>query len=298
MLSDITKLSGNFLIFSNLPRMKKSRPIFIFSVLVVGAILGGRWLWQEIKKPSEFKMEPVLEKKSEIAAAPENKNMLSPAIQGDNPEIKNISKPAEEPEKKEEKNVVLSGKKTDAGVELSWTVSGVEATNGFKAVRSVGFNPSYPGDDSKNIPDSSVKNYVWETFSGKNYHFRICVFDGKNGCLLYSNDVVVEAPKKVKKKESDYASGVTLKAEKDGDDDVNLVWEISGGKAPEGFKIIRDINENPRYPENAHQTVDDPNKRKYKWQGGHEAGKNYYFRVCVWEKEKCGTYSNSVAVNF
>ncbi|MEA3273418.1 MAG: FecR family protein [Patescibacteria group bacterium] len=86
-------------------------------------------------------------------------------------------------------SVSLSGsskKKKEAS--LSWSISGGNATNGYKIVKSKSKNPTYPSDSSKSISAEGTKSYTWkELKKGETYHFRVCVWDGSK-CVTYSND--------------------------------------------------------------------------------------------------------------
>ena len=86
-------------------------------------------------------------------------------------------------------SVSLSGsskKKKEAS--LSWSISGGNATDGYKIVRSKSKNPTYPNDSSKSISKEGTKSYTWKDLKkGETYHFRVCVWDGSK-CITYSND--------------------------------------------------------------------------------------------------------------
>lgn len=194
-------------------------------------------------------------------------------------------------------SITLSGKESSSGVRLHWDTSGISAPKGFKIVKSKEKNPVYPGDDYKYISDPHTRDYKWKISTGKEYYFRVCVYNGHGGCGTYSNNVHLDTPSGDKDDDDKdgYATKVSLSADED-DGDVKLKWDISGGKAPKGFKIVKSKSKNPEYPGDDYKYVDS-DTRKYKWKG-FKKGKTYYFRVCIYKGGKCGTYSNNVKVEF
>ncbi len=199
-------------------------------------------------------------------------------------------------------SITLSGEKSSSGVRLHWDTSGVNTGHGFKVVKSKESNPVYPGNDYKYLSDAGVRDYKWKIDTGKKYHFRVCAYQGNGKCGVYSNDVYVSTPsggsdKKENddKSDGDYASKVSLSASKDGDN-VKLKWDISGGDAPKGFKVVKSKDKNPVYPGDDYKYLSDDDTRKYTWKDLKE-GKSYHFRVCIYKGGKCGTYSNDVKVS-
>ncbi|MEN8252327.1 MAG: hypothetical protein ABFQ53_02000, partial [Patescibacteria group bacterium] len=190
--------------------------------------------------------------------------------------------------------IKLSGEESSSGVRLHWDVSGVDTSHGFKIVKSTEKYPVYPGNEYQYLSDPHVRDHKWKIDTGEGYHFRVCVYLGNGKCGLYSNDIYVETPSDDEKSD-DYAGDVTLSAEAQGDD-VKLKWDISGGDAPKGFKIVKSKEKNPVYPGNDYKYISDENVRKYEWKDLKE-GKTYYFRVCIYEGGKCGEYSNNVKVS-
>jgi hypothetical protein len=210
-------------------------------------------------------------------------------------------KAVDDVKKKENKDtiigsIILSGEKSSGGVRLHWDIKGVDALHGFKVIKSTDANPVYPGDDYQYLSDSAVREYRWEIATGKKYHFRVCVYDGSGKCLQYSNDIYLDTPSGENEDGGEYASSVSLSA-KEGDGDVKLTWEISGGGAPLGFKVVKSKDPNPVYPGDDYQYLSDSDIRKYTWEG-FSKGKTYHFRVCIYKGGKCGTYSNDVKVSF
>jgi hypothetical protein len=86
-------------------------------------------------------------------------------------------------------SVSLSGDSTKKGeAKLSWTISGGNAPDGYKIVRSKGKDPIYPGDKGVSISKEDTKSYAWKDLpEGETYYFRVCVFDGSK-CLDYSSN--------------------------------------------------------------------------------------------------------------
>lgn len=211
---------------------------------------------------------------------------------------KEDNKEKEKDIEKKDGKITLSGKKSSSGVRLHWDVSGLSVKHGFKVVKSREKNPVYPGDSAQYLSDPNTRDFKWKIDTGKKYYFRICTYNGNGGCSHYSNNVHIDTPSGHKDKGDDdgYATRVTLSADED-DDDVKLKWDISGGKAPKGFKIVKSKQKNPAYPGDDYKYISDKDERKYKWKG-FKKDKTYYFRVCVYKGGKCGTYSNNVKVEF
>lgn len=198
---------------------------------------------------------------------------------------------------KEEANakIILSGKKSEEGIRLAWQTERLGSFDGFKLVKSKSVNPVYPGDDYQYFSGSETKAYTWKLTDGNKYHFRACKYVGGK-CLLYSNDVYVEAPEGSKEDDDDYATSVSLNVKKEGNA-ADLSWSISGGSAPLGFKIVKSKDKNPVYPGNDYQYLSDKNVRNYEWDG-FKSGSSYHFRVCIYKGGSCGAYSNDVKIDF
>ncbi len=201
--------------------------------------------------------------------------------------------------------IILKGKQDPKGINLFWETEKIDLSLGFKILKSEEINPFYPGSENKNASGREARSYLWEINDGKDYHFRVCQYDGKE-CLIYSNDIIIEAPKKeedIEISEDDegenekYAEEVTLYAEKKSDE-INFIWAISGGDAPKGFKILMSREKNPSYPEDKSKNISDPEVRNAVWKEGLEENETYHFRVCIWEGEKCGVYSGDEKVEF
>lgn len=80
-------------------------------------------------------------------------------------------------------------------VRLTWSISGGEATYGFKLSRSLNPNPEYPpreGDAWIYLDDENVRSYDWDGFtSGSTYHIRVGIYDGQGKVVRYSSDISV-----------------------------------------------------------------------------------------------------------
>lgn len=93
-----------------------------------------------------------------------------------------------------------------------------------------------------------------------------------------------------------YATAISLSGKEDGVK-ARLYWEIHGGKAPEGFKVVKSKQPNPVYPGDDYLYIKDPDDRSCVWKGFYKE-KTYHFRICVYKKGKCVTYSNDVEIDF
>lgn len=198
-------------------------------------------------------------------------------------------------------SITLTGQKTDQGVKLSWKVTGnLNAPGGFKIVKSLTKNPSYPADPMIYISNQAARSYEWGITSEKTYHFRICAYDGKSQCLSYSNDVAVVTPESNSsiEDEEDYADKISLTVTKKDSNTAKLSWTISGGKAPKGFKVVLAKDKNPEYPDDQWEYLTDPDTESYSWDYEFKKDTTYHFRVCIYEGGKCGTYSNDESVEF
>jgi hypothetical protein len=200
--------------------------------------------------------------------------------------------------------VVPSGLKLSASAgsgkaSLSWTYSG-DAPSGFKIMRSLSANPTYPlreSDDFKYLESSSVRSYTWAGLEGgKTYHFRVGVYDGEGNITLYSNDVSVTP---LSSENSGYATSVSLQAVSNEAGKVHLTWTIAGGEATYGFKLTRSLNSNPEYPPREGDTwfyYDDETARSYDWDG-FASGSTYHIRVGIYDGQgKVIRYSADVPV--
>jgi len=213
-------------------------------------------------------------------------------------------KPKEEPKIVEEEkptssySLKLSGKALDDGIFLSWAVSGIDVSKGFKIVKSQSSNPTFPGDGYVYVSDSSYRNYKLSLKDGKEWYIRVCRYKGDGTCDTYSNEVVVKAPYvKSEKSEGSNVDSISLKLIKKSDSKVRLEWNVEG-KAEKGFKIVWSKNSGPTYPtrdgDKFHYLSDSGARSDAV--SGLDSGKKYYFRVCEYLSGKCGTYSNEKSI--
>jgi len=190
--------------------------------------------------------------------------------------------------------ISLAGSKTDSGVSLSWSVSGIDVSNGLKLVKNLEGNPVYPGNEFKYL-DSKTRSYTWKITDGKTWYFRICQYrDGK--CGTYSNQVKVQVSGSGETSGS--VSSISLSVSKV-DNKANLSWSVNGN-SPEGFKVVWSTNSGPTYPTREGDSFhykSDPGTRS-DTVGNLSAGHTYHFRVCEYLGGKCGAYSNEVSLGF
>lgn len=178
--------------------------------------------------------------------------------------------------------IYLKGVQYDKGVKLTWSVTGLSASYGFKVVKGLSANPTY-GKDSAEFSKAGSSSLYWQIKDGKTYHFRVCVYTGE-GCTNYSNDVTVTAPV--------YAdpepSGTLSLVHKGGSE---FKWLLDGS-APNGYKLVWSVESAPTYPED--------NARFYgadAYSGAIETDPGtYHVRVCMYQSGSCVNYSNELEV--
>jgi hypothetical protein len=190
--------------------------------------------------------------------------------------------------------ISLSGTSVDGKVKLTWSLSDVAASMGFKVVVSAASNPVYPGNDYHYLSTSSTRSDVWSGLTaGKTYHFRVCEYLG-GSCGVYSNDVSVTVTGT-----TTAATGngtITLQATKNSEGKVILTWALNGMTSAKGFKVVSADHENPIYPGDNYHYYSDPELRADTWSG--LSSGTYHFRVCEYLGGSCGVYSNDVSVSF
>jgi hypothetical protein len=148
----------------------------------------------------------------------------------------------------EQSNVVpkitLSGATDTKGVKLTWTLENVNASNGFKIVRASGdTTPTYSEDEAQYV-GAKAREHVWQDENGGSYYYRVCVYRESGACDTYSNAVQLTSPKV--EKEVVKSGKVNLSI-----DESTLSWNLVGGTAPHGFKIVLSEDNNPLYPEDS-----------------------------------------------
>ena len=183
--------------------------------------------------------------------------------------------------------LTLAGSATEKGVSLSWTVSNLDASKGYKLVKSLKENPVFPGDYYVYLSKTEQKTYTWEITDGKTWHFRVCQYLGSE-CGVYSNDISVTAPLNEAKETPSGVKSITLSEAGRG----QISW-ITDGTAASGYKVVWSKTSGPAYPT---RSTD-----KYKATGETTATLTafdgtglYYARVCEYLGGKCGTYSNEI----
>jgi hypothetical protein len=103
---------------------------------------------------------------------------------------------------------------------------------------------------------------------------------------------VLEGEKCVKE---EFADSISLKGSSKKKGEASLSWSISGGDASQGYKIVASKSKNPTYPDDSSKSISKESTKSYTWEDL-DKGKTYYFRVCVWNGEKCVAYSNNEEV--
>jgi hypothetical protein len=96
--------------------------------------------------------------------------------------------------------ITLKGDVKDDHVLLKWAISGGNATNGFKILKSsVHSTPLFPplkGDTYGFNPDNNDTEKIDHRVKpNTTYYYRICLYNGDYGCSAYSNVIKVDVPK-------------------------------------------------------------------------------------------------------
>jgi ferric-dicitrate binding protein FerR (iron transport regulator) len=190
------------------------------------------------------------------------------------------------PEPEPQPTFVLYGTKVDKGVSFSWNISGIYVSKGFKIVKSLSANPTYPGSESQFV-DASARSFTWKIKDGKTYHFRICTYHGTSGCSVYSNNITVTAPYITEEQPEQPSGSLTLSHT--GGNDVS--WVLNGS-APYGFKLVWSNSVNPTYPGSSATFYD---KTSTTGSITNDPG-TYYVRICMYYDGGCKNYSNQVTV--
>ena len=189
--------------------------------------------------------------------------------------------------------IKLTGAKVDNGISFSWSVSGLDVSNGFKLVKSTSTNPVYPGNDYQYLTNGSTRQYTWQITDGKTYHFRICQYNGNGVCLKYSNDITVTAPGGAATQSA--VSSISLSDLGDG----KVKWSVNG-YSDMGFKVVWSKTSTPTYPTRStdqYQYFSDPNKTTSDVIDAFDGAGTYYVRVCEYLGGACGVYSNQITIN-
>ena len=184
--------------------------------------------------------------------------------------------------------ITLNGTAYDSGVRLSWELSNLSAPNGFKLVKSLSANPSYPGDSAVYLK-TDVRTYDLSIKDGKTYHFRVCIYTG-SGCSTYSNDIAVTAPL------VSYPSP-TGDATLSNTSEANFEWSLTGN-SPNGFKLVWSTSENPTYPPSGGSAQYYSSESRSGSITG-TAGTKYFVKLCLYKPDadnRCPIYSNQLEV--
>jgi hypothetical protein len=192
--------------------------------------------------------------------------------------------------------ITLSAVKVASGIKLSWSVSGVDSSSGYKIVRSTQVNPVYPGNDYQYITNGDQHAYTWAITDGKTYNFRVCQYLGGK-CGVYSNNVKLTAPVIVKETEpttSGEVKSLTLVSL----GGASVKWTVNG-YSEQGYKVVWSKNSNPTYPTRSgdkYNYLSSPSAVSATVDAFDGAG-TYYVRVCEYLGGKCGVYSNQITVD-
>lgn len=193
--------------------------------------------------------------------------------------------------------ITLSASATSNGISFSWTLGGINITDGFKIVKSASPDPVYPGNNHVYLSDSKTRSYTWDIMDGNTYYFRVCQYlDGK--CGIYSNNVKVTASKKETTKEDKQeiegtVNLISLSSLGNG----NLKWSVDG-YSDQGFKVVWSKNSEPIYPcrsGDKYLYYSNPQTTSANITAFEGSG-TYYARVCEYLGGKCGKYSNEVTI--
>lgn len=161
---------------------------------------------------------------------------------------KQTPKPTERP--KSTAGLSLSAKAVTGGAELSWTVSGVTAPNGFKLVRSSSSAaPTFGKDDAYYVEDASARKAVWKSDKDGAYWYRVCIYQKEAGCSNYSNAVQVKMtgtqPKHDTPKPTAKVQRGTLTL-RSVNTSGKATWSFTG-QAPYGYKLLVSSKQQPTF---------------------------------------------------
>jgi hypothetical protein len=181
--------------------------------------------------------------------------------------------------------ITLSGSASSTGVNLSWKVTGVSVTNGFKVLASKESTPTYGGKttESAYVKDSASRSYAYKNTSGKTYYFRVCVYTG-DSCTNNSNIIKVTTPYVAPTP----PSGTLSLAQNGGTDSFTITLN---GSAPYGLKLVWAPSGEPTYPGSSAKYFDGASTSNAVTDA--DSG-TYNFRVCMYYEGSCVNYSNQI----
>ena len=183
--------------------------------------------------------------------------------------------------------IALSVSTSGSTVNLSWDVTGIDTSAGFKIVKNSTGNPVYPGDSYVYKSDPSTRSYSWTGISEGTWYFRVCEYVG-GVCNTYSNELpaVVEG--------TPVSTGtIELNGTVEGTT-INLSWTMTDMTSAGGFKIVQNTTGNPVYPGDTYHYESDPASRADIWK--YMDPGTHYFRVCEYTDGSCGVYSNQATL--
>lgn len=183
--------------------------------------------------------------------------------------------------------IVLSGSKSDKGVSLSWKVTGLAASKGFKVVKGTATNPTFGKQDATFV-DASVRSMTWKLSDGKTHHFRVCIYNTDGSCTNYSNNISVTAP--TYSTSSTMPTGSLALSHVSGN---TVAWTLNGS-APYGLKLVWSTSAGPTYPGANVKFYDGESTSSATFEG--DSGQKYYIRVCMFYESTCKNYSNEIEV--
>jgi hypothetical protein len=187
--------------------------------------------------------------------------------------------------------ITLSGSQVSTGIKLTWTVSNVDTSKGFKIIKSSSdSSPTYPENSAIYVSNGATRTYTVALTDGQAYYLRICSYNG-SGCATYSNVVKVTAP-------TVSATVSSISLSNAGSGIVN--WSVSG-YSQYGFKLVWSKNSGPTYPLRAgdqYQYWDNPSTTTNSGTPltPFSGSGTYYVRVCEYLGGSCGKYSNQITI--
>ena len=199
--------------------------------------------------------------------------------------------PSTDPSPSPSSGITASASKTNSGVKVTWDVSGINTSDGFKVVYDKSSSaPLYGTHASHYVGGSDARSAFVELTDGKTYNVRVCAYRPDQGsCDSYSNTVQVTAP--VVQKEP--VVGGAVSAELNGD---VLSWTFAG-TAPHGFKIVANSAGSPTYPNDSVSFTSSTSKDLSKVSD--LTSGTWKIRVCKWtnntQAQQCVNYSNEVS---